>query len=199
MRDRKSIQQILSELKQDLRTDDNYLLLFNRFYARLYSFFRHKGFPPEDCPDLVQTVFITVHKGIKGVREDADFQSWLFAIASNVYRDELRRKRARKRQAREVWKDRDFKVGNESVEVCGIGGTASTPLDILLEKERRVELSEALQALPDQMRRCVELRLSEGLSGAEIADRLGVSINTVKAHIHQARNRLTEILRGYVE
>ncbi len=41
------------------------------------------------------------------------------------------------------------------------------------------------------MRACVKLSLVEGLEYAEIARRLGVSVNTVKAHVHRARQNLS--------
>ena len=67
-------------------------------------------------------------------------------------------------------------------------------MEALLEKERRDKLDEAIQSLPPQMRRCVQLRVIKMLSLAEIAAVMHISINTVKAHLHQAKKALKEEL-----
>jgi RNA polymerase sigma factor (sigma-70 family) len=46
------------------------------------------------------------------------------------------------------------------------------------------------------MRRCIELRILEGRSYREIASAMGISINTVKAHLHQAKELLKDNLNG---
>ena len=54
-----------------------------------------------------------------------------------------------------------------------------------------------MAALPAQMRRCVELRVHQDLRYKEIADLMQVSIDTVKAHLYQARQQLKGKLSGY--
>jgi RNA polymerase sigma factor (sigma-70 family) len=71
-----------------------------------------------------------------------------------------------------------------------------TALDSMIERERRAALLKALKELPPQMRICCELRYIRGLKYHEIAAVMKVSIETVKAHLHQARKRLQEILNG---
>ena len=67
-------------------------------------------------------------------------------------------------------------------------------MEALLEKERREKLTEAVKRLPPQMQRCVQLRIQKGLAMAEIAAVMRISVNTVKAHLHQARKVLKEEL-----
>jgi RNA polymerase sigma-70 factor (ECF subfamily) len=55
----------------------------------------------------------------------------------------------------------------------------------------------AIRELPDQMRKCLTLRIDHELSYAEIAVVMRVKIDTVKAHLFQARKKLEEELRGY--
>ena len=50
--------------------------------------------------------------------------------------------------------------------------------------------------MPDQMRRCCLLRYDKELKYKDIADEMGISIETVKAHLHQARKRLIARLGG---
>ena len=66
-----------------------------------------------------------------------------------------------------------------------------------LDREKVAKLGEALRQLPSQMRRCLHLRLAEECSYEDIAVTMGISIGTVKSHIHRAREKLREELRPY--
>jgi RNA polymerase sigma-70 factor (ECF subfamily) len=70
---------------------------------------------------------------------------------------------------------------------------------VALEKEKLEKLREALVHLPQQMRHCAHLRVVHDLSYAEIAAVMGISVNTVKAHLHQAQKALRTQLSSYFE
>ena len=80
-----------------------------------------------------------------------------------------------------------------------IADPGADPLAVTLEKEKLEKLHEALQHLPAQMRRCAQLRIAHELSYVEIAALMGISINTVKAHLHQAQKSLRAQLSSYFE
>jgi RNA polymerase sigma-70 factor (ECF subfamily) len=67
----------------------------------------------------------------------------------------------------------------------------------MLAEERVRILRQALGELPPKMRQVVYLRLDQGLKYREIAAAARVSIDTVKAHLHQARRQLEARLLGY--
>ena len=153
--------------------------------------------PPEDCRDLTQEVFVSVHRGLKDLRNDSQFNNWLFKIARNIFANELERRGAKKREGLVV----PLEEKDTGLERRGSGRKTTDPkngpMEQLLEKERRHKLNEAIQGLPMQMRRSVQLRVLKGLSYAEIAAVMGVSTNTVKAHMHQARKVLRKDLGPY--
>jgi RNA polymerase sigma factor (sigma-70 family) len=68
--------------------------------------------------------------------------------------------------------------------------TSVNPVDMVLDQERRRIMLEAMEKLPPQMRRCMSLYLQAGLDYAEIAKILGVSIQTVRSQLSQAKERL---------
>ena len=63
-------------------------------------------------------------------------------------------------------------------------------MERVLQKEKLKKLREALEELPPQMRRCLYLRIVKEQSVQEIATIMGLSVNTVKAHLHQGRRAL---------
>lgn len=172
--------------------------LFERYYGQVNRYFRRKGMDPEDARDLAQEVFLNVHRGLPELRQEAQFQSWLYAISANVYKNELERLGAKKRAAVHVpLEDEspgelDFQPRSQRVI-----DPRPRPMEALLEKEKLERLRQALTELPEQMQRCVRMRVSEDKPYKEIADLLGVSINTVKAHLRQARIALKDKLTPY--
>jgi len=73
--------------------------LFLLHYRKIIGFFLRRGFSSEDSSDLTQDVFSRVFKAIDTFRREAQFKRWLFEIAMNTYRNELRRRGAEKRDA----------------------------------------------------------------------------------------------------
>ena len=73
-----------------------------------------------------------------------------------------------------------------------------SPAQEAYERERREALARALEGLPPQMRQVLTLRIDQDLKYREIAEVLQISIETVKAHLFQARQRLrTELGEEY--
>ena len=178
--------------------EERFRSLFERYYGQVNRFFRRKGMDAEDARDLAQDVFLNVYKNLPGLRQDAQFQSWLFAISANVYKNELERRGARKRASVKVPLEGDSQgVGETPSPASRAVDLRPRPMEALLEKEKLERLKSALTELPEQMQRCVRLRVAEDRSYQEIADSLGVSINTVKAHLRQARIALRERLAPY--
>jgi RNA polymerase sigma-70 factor (ECF subfamily) len=172
--------------------------LFERHYAQVNRFFRRKGMDAEEARDLAQDVFLNVYKNLESLRQETQFQGWLFAISANVYKNELERRGARKRASVLVPLEGD----SQEEEVAPSPASRAVdprprPMEALLEKEKLEQLQSALTELPEQMQRCVRLRVGEDRSYREIADSLGVSINTVKSHLRQARSALRERLAPY--
>lgn len=192
---KKTTEKILEDLKRGRHREANYKLLFDRYHDQVYRFFRRKGMGREDCRDLTQDVFVLVYRGLEELRDYAKFHSWLFTIAKNTFSNEIERRQAKKREGRLLSLEEKSGRNNEHEVVTRKASDAkSSPIQALLEKERRAKVARAIQDLPPQMRRCVQLRINRGLSIAEIAGVMRISANTVKAHLHQARSALKEDL-----
>lgn len=185
---------LIENIQRGIDVEESFRKLFELHYRKVIRFFRHRGFSSEESRDLTQDVFYRVFKAIDTFRRESRFERWLFEIAVNIYRNELRRKGAEKRGAVEVSLD----VSTDDQDTPGPKrepiSQEKNALDSMEKRERRAALWKAFQELPAQMRRCCELRYVQGLKYQEIATVMKISIETVKAHLHQARKRLIDRL-----
>lgn len=171
--------------------------LFREHYRSVLFFFTSRGFPLEEARDLTQETFLRAYKGVEAFRYEASFKTWLFQIATNLWRNTIRSQRAAKRDAEEVSLEEELDSGRPLQPESG--GLQGTPLSQLLADEAVTRLAGALEELPPRMRRCVQLRLFQELKYREIAGLMKLSIETVKSQLHQARHRLRQSLSGYFE
>lgn len=122
-------------------------------------------FEPADVADVSQNVLIAVAEHIGSYRGDSKFTTWLFGVARNKSLEHLRRKKD----------EAEFKT--ELGESARISSMIATTLS----------MQELLELLPEKYRQAVTLRDIEGLSYADIAERLDLNLNTVRAHLHRGR------------
>jgi RNA polymerase sigma-70 factor, ECF subfamily len=139
-------------------------------YVRLVHAILLARVPRRDVDDLVQDVFITAYTRLRELRDPAAFGGWIAAIARNRATDYLRHSR-------------------EQVEL-----PADLPGGDPIEAETLAVL-DALRRLPDAYRETLLMRLVEGMSGAEIAERTGLTPASVRVNLHRGMKLLRERLR----
>lgn len=166
----------------------NFRLLFERYHGPVAAFFARHGVPPEDRLDLTQETFLRVYRGLATYRSQDRLGSWILRIAATTHLNRLRDRHAGKRAGDEVPLEAVAATGEPRLVSDG------AQLDRLLAGERRQRLAEAIDGLPDQMRQCLKLRLEQELEYQEIASVMRLSIDTVKTHLAQGRQRLRERL-----
>ena len=184
-------QRLVELIQAGIDSEANFGRLFKFHDKRIRSFFLRKGFSAEEAQDLTQEVFLRVTRGLPKFRLESQFKTWVFEIADNVAQNELRRRGTGKRKGKEISLD----TGGQSEDGDGPARFEPPPLqpkalDEVLKREQAERLSRAIQDLPPKMRVCFQLRYAQGRKYAEIAALMNVSIDTVKAHLHQAKQRL---------
>jgi len=191
----RSLDDVIRDLKDGRNSNENFGWLFERYHQSVFWSFVRNGISSEDSRDLAQEVFLAAFRSIHDLRTAAHFQTWLFSIGRNTLRNEIERQRAKKRFGCHL------SAGGRSEEAIAPGlatladvGPRSDVLRQMLASERLAKVTEALGQLPTQMRRCAQLRIVEDRSYAEISAIIGISINTVKAHLHQAKKTLKDKL-----
>ena len=170
--------------------DEKFEIIFRLHFGKIRGYLRRQGLSPERSSELAQETFFRAWRAFDEFREDASPSTWLFTIARRLLLNELRSRRALKRNLPEVSLDED---GENPLEIADLG---HDPEDHVLEEEDREVLLRALESLPEQMRQCMQLRLGD-LKYREIAEIQGISIETVKSHLHQGRRRLAELLSDH--
>lgn len=145
--------------------------LYARFAGMVHSIALANG-ATADADDVVQEVFFRAFRRLKTLRSCDAFASWIAAIARNTVRDVQRQLHDR----------------SEPAEEPAVAGSQHDEL------EARAAL-EAIRRLPKAYRETLMMRLVEGLTGPEIAERAGLSPASVRVNLHRGMKRLREQLR----
>lgn len=141
--------------------------------------------------DLAQETFLRAFLAVKKYEFRAPFQSWLFRIAVNLCRDHLRKRKVRK-IVRSFYNPQD----EEEMEFPDKQPDA---LQRTLLNERSQVVHQALQQLPEPLRKVIVLRDLQEYSYEEIAQLLHWQMGTVKSRLFRARQELADLLKPYME
>ena len=144
----------------------------------------------EDAEDIVQETFLKAFKHLQGFEERARFSTWLTKIAVNTA---LKRRDIRRSMT--ISMDQEADEGGTLADK--IADWKPNPEQLYGKTELRKILQRALVSLPASYRVVFLLRDVEGLSTAETADILRLSISKVKMRLFRARLKLRECLSQY--
>ncbi len=164
--------------------------LVGRFQARVTNLISRVLNDRECADDLAQEVFVRVFVHRRNYRHGSKFSTWLFTIAANLAKNEIRR-RVRRRNwfsldaLQEVLKDSAIQLADPTE------GREAT-----LEREQlREAVGRAIATVPEKYRVALVLRDIEGLSYEEIAQVLQIPGGTVRSRINRARGMLKRKLQ----
>lgn len=168
--------------------------LLRRYQSHVDRVLYHLAPDWQDRADLAQEVWIRVYRNIKRLNEPVKFRGWLSRIATNLFYDELR-KRKRISSPLSLDAPRTLEDGEMDWEIAGEN---PSPEEELTTREFYEQLQEAIADLPEVFRTTIVLREIEGMPYEEIAEITGVSLGTVKSRIARARQRLQLQLQNYL-
>lgn len=161
--------------------------LVERYQREVYNLcLRMLGNAPA-AEDATQDAFLSAFRGI-GKFRGGSFRAWLFRIAANACRDQLRLLRRRPATS----------LDSLPLEL-EFEQRAPSPEDHALRQELGEEIKRALAVLPPDQRLAVILRDIEGLDYEEIAQATASSLGTVKSRLSRGRARLRDHLQHYRE
>jgi RNA polymerase sigma factor (sigma-70 family) len=169
--------------------------LMRRYQGHVDKILYHLAPDWQDRADLAQEVWIRVYRNIKRLNEPEKFRGWLSRIATNLFYDELRK---RKRVSHPLSLDAPRMIDDGEMD-WEIASDSPSPDEDLTTREFYDQLREAIADLPEVFRTTIVLREIEGMAYEEIAEITGVSLGTVKSRIARARSRLQSQLQNYLD
>ncbi len=169
--------------------------LVGRWERSLYNFILRYVGNREEAKDICQMAFMRVFRNLKGLRDPEKFSSWVYQIAVNVCRDELKKKSRRKTYSLNNFQDDDAKIENPNLKM---ERTVATDPDLAAQKrDIRDLLNKALQSIPEEQRVVVIMKEYQGLKFTEIAETLGISINTAKSRMYYGLSALKKVFDNW--
>jgi len=163
------------------------------WHKRIYNFGYKFFFDHDLAMEVAQKTFISMHRNIDGLQETSRFKSWLYTIAVNYCREELR-----KRKATRSVSLHDLRPGEseESYRWEASSSRRENPEKQLRQSELSDLLQQCLMELSDEQREVVIMKEYEGLKFREIAEALNISENTVKSRMYYGLDGLKRILES---
>jgi RNA polymerase sigma-70 factor (ECF subfamily) len=158
---------------------DEVAQLFEEARDDVYRYLLTLGLYPPEAQEAAQEVFLRLYATLKKGELIRNRRAWIFRVAHNL---------GLKIRAQQKGEE-PFDAGLES----RLAGATADPERSLLERERGLRFQAAIEALSEQQRRCLYLRL-EGLRYPEIAAALGISASAVGEFLRRAIVRLKKAI-----
>jgi RNA polymerase sigma-70 factor, ECF subfamily len=158
--------------------------LVNLYKGKLFTMLVRMVNSEAEAEDLLQETFVRVWEHRQSFDDRYCFSTWVYTIAMNLGKNELRKRRKVKFMSL-------FDRENNPIDVEDPQAEHSGGLSVLIDR--------AVGKLPARYREAFELRDLQELSYEEIGDVLGVPVGTVKSRVNRARNLLKDELKPKVE
>jgi len=166
-------------------------LIVKRYKDQLLNFvFRFVG-NQEEAEDIVQETFLRVYRKRKAYKRIAKFSTWIYTIAGNLSRTELRRRKRRKLFSISDlgFEDKDYEISDEVYN-------PENQVDGLIQEEI---IHREINQLSPKFREVIVLRDIQELSYEEISKIIKVPIGTVKSRVNRGRLKLQNQLKDMVK
>ena len=189
------------ELMERYRAGDEeaFTLLVRRHQQPLINFIARYINDRDGAEDLAQETFIRIFKASRRYKPgQAHFKTWMYHIASNLCKNELRNRGRRNRYRVDSVVDSSGDAEQIDLIESAPADAASQPEVALERKELRNAIQRTIAELPEKYRVPLVLRDLQGLSYDEISDTLELRSGTTKSRINRARLMLKDKLKSFV-
>jgi len=166
-------------------TERTFETVYEQHLDHVWHSARRLGVEPSSLEDVVQEVFIAVHRQLPGFEGRSTLRTWLYGITLHVVRNHRRRQRRKP---------------------IDVSASAAIALDHEPDSERRrpdvaaerrddqAQLTRVLEALPDELREVLVMAELQEMTGPEIASVMGLKPATVYGRLRTARRKLNDIV-----
>jgi len=154
--------------------------LWNQYSRRLGTFIRSRVEDDAEAEDILQEVFIRIHRNLCCQADRDKPESWIYQIARNLIIDHYRKRRTWVELPENLPSDPDW---GEWVN-----------LEDDPEAKLALSLREMIDELPEPYSQALILTEYQGLSQKQLAERLGISLSGAKSRVQRAREKLRDML-----
>jgi RNA polymerase sigma-70 factor (ECF subfamily) len=149
--------------------------LWDQYCCRLLAFIRRRVSNEADAEDILQEVFIRIHRSLCCLDGWDKPESWIYQVTRNLIIDYYRSRRPLLEIPKNLIAEADFDEDDPQARLA-------------------LSLRETIDVLPERYRQALILSEYQGLSQQEVADRLGLSLSGAKSRIQRARLKLRDLL-----
>lgn len=159
------------------RNDRNaYSELFDGYFDKLFTFALNMVFREDVANDIVQEVFIAIYEKSVFTNYKGSLKAYLYTSVRNRCYNYLR----------------DAKVEDRHMALYAEAAVYSDSVDVIDEEEILEKIRQVMDELPDKCREVCLLRFVQGCKYSDIAERLSMNENTVKAQLHRGTEKIKE-------
>ncbi len=153
---------------------DHLEAIWNHFCCRLQAFIRSRVSDDADAEDILQDVFLRIHRHLCCLPDADKFDSWVYQIARNLIIDYYRRRKELVEIPENLPDDADIPEDDPQADLAG-------------------SLKEMIDELPEIYRQALVLSEYQGLKQNELAEKLGISHSGAKSRVQRARRMLRDM------
>lgn len=183
------IEKLVIQLRNGVDIEENLRLLHEHYYGLLMGRLRKRGVRRELAEELIQEAFVRVWQHREQLEED-HCEGFLWTITKRLWLKHVDKLKRPKHGAGAVEQLEDESLARPQV------ARALNPEREVLDRERSEILKDFVNQLPRQRKRAIILQYEYEMTVAEIAERMGITSGAVKAHLHQAKAQLKELLEA---
>lgn len=183
------------DLIREFKTGDqsSFEELLSRYSNKVFSLASRLTRNPEDAEEVLQDVFVTVHRKIASFEGKSSFSSWLYRVTVNAAFMKLRKRR------------QDLSVPLEDMiqqqhTIAALKSPETAFVDAQSIRNQMLEaLETAIRKLPDDYRPVFILRDVDGLTSREVSKILDLTVPAVKSRLHRSRLMLRRRLTRFFD
>ena len=169
--------------------------IVERYQVRLLNFVMRMIGDRERAEDLVQEAFLRVHRHLHRFDRSRKFSTWVYTIASNLAKNELRNRS----RSPLIAFDQGRAVEEEEPRAVEYEDTASRPDHLYEQRHLRALVDQTVARLSSHHREVFVLRELEGKSYEEIAEIMHCNLGTVKSRLNRARQSFAELIAPHLD
>src|SRR5919198_2886822 len=154
---------------------------------------------PADAADMTQEAFVRLLRSLGPYRAETKFTTWLYRLVTNICLDGLRRRGRPVESLDERTSGQSGDDGQTAGERLADTDRWTQPEEEVTLRESAAEVRAALDRLPTAQRLALTLHYFEDMRYEDIAEAMGLPLNTVKSHIRRGKERLALMLSNPAE